>query len=114
MPNAGAGQAADGRLAAVAGSAAVGGPVAAALAAESLRDARPVSYWLDQPDAPAPQAALGGEEHCRPPRGRRWLLGLWTALLAKEHDPAREVVLMEARTIGWAASGRNGGFCSAT
>ena len=40
--------------------------------------------------------------------------GLWTALLAKERDPSRDVVLLEARTVGWAASGRNGGFCSAS
>ena len=40
--------------------------------------------------------------------------GLWTALLAKERDPGRDVVLLEANRIGWAASGRNGGFCSAS
>lgn len=41
-------------------------------------------------------------------------LGLWTALLAKRRDPGRRVVLLEAQTIGWAASGRNGGFCEAS
>ena len=40
--------------------------------------------------------------------------GLWTALLAKERDPSADVVLLEGRTAGWAASGRNGGFCSAS
>jgi glycine/D-amino acid oxidase-like deaminating enzyme len=40
--------------------------------------------------------------------------GLWTALLAKERDPSSDVVLLEARTVAWAASGRNGGFCSAS
>ena len=40
--------------------------------------------------------------------------GLWTALLAKERDPDRDVVLLEAASIGWAASGRNGGFCAAS
>ena len=114
MPNAGAGQAADGRLAAVAGSAAVGGPVAAALAAESLRDARPVSYWLDQPDAPAPQPALRGAVTADLAVVGGGFTGLWTALLAKERDPAQDVLLLEGRRIGWAASGRNGGFCSAS
>ena len=38
--------------------------------------------------------------------------GLWTALLAKERDPDRDVVVVEAATAGSAASGRNGGFCS--
>ncbi len=40
--------------------------------------------------------------------------GLWTALLARERDPSADVVLIEADTTGWAASGRNGGFCSAS
>ncbi|NUR70775.1 MAG: FAD-dependent oxidoreductase, partial [Hamadaea sp.] len=40
--------------------------------------------------------------------------GLWTALLAKERDPHRDVVLVEAGLCGGAASGRNGGFCAAS
>ena len=36
--------------------------------------------------------------------------GLWAALHAKREDPDRDVVLLEARTIGFGASGRNGGF----
>src|SRR6187402_2620317 len=40
--------------------------------------------------------------------------GLWTALLAKRRNPDARVALVEARTIGWAASGRNGGFVEMT
>ncbi|MGV8884793.1 MAG: NAD(P)/FAD-dependent oxidoreductase [Microbacteriaceae bacterium] len=40
--------------------------------------------------------------------------GLWTALLAKERNPELRVAVLEARTVGWAASGRNGGFCEAS
>ena len=40
--------------------------------------------------------------------------GLWTALQAKQRDSSMRVALLEGRTIGWAASGRNGGFCEAT
>ncbi len=36
--------------------------------------------------------------------------GLWTALRAKERDPGRDVVVLEAGRCGEAASGRNGGF----
>ena len=36
--------------------------------------------------------------------------GLWTAIIAKERDPSRDVVLIERATVGSAASGRNGGF----
>lgn len=41
-------------------------------------------------------------------------LGLWTAILAKERNPERSVVLLESQRIGWAASSRNGGFCEAS
>ena len=37
---------------------------------------------------------------------------MWTALLAKEQNPDREVVVLEQRETGAGASGRNGGFCS--
>jgi glycine/D-amino acid oxidase-like deaminating enzyme len=86
----------------------------ASLAAESLRDARPVSYWLDQPDAPAPRPTLRGAATADLAVVGGGFTGLWTALLAKERDPARDVLLLEGRRIGWAASGRNGGFCSAS
>jgi glycine/D-amino acid oxidase-like deaminating enzyme len=41
-------------------------------------------------------------------------LGLWTAVLAKQRNPEARVVLLEGRELGWAASGRNGGFCEAS
>ena len=40
--------------------------------------------------------------------------GLWTALLATERDPDAKVIVVEAQRVGWAASGRNGGFCEAS
>ncbi len=40
--------------------------------------------------------------------------GLWTALLAKVREPDRRVVVVEANRVGWAASGRNGGFCESS
>ncbi len=86
----------------------------ASLVAESLRDARPVSYWLDQPDAPVPRPALRGAATADLAVVGGGFTGLWTALLAKERDPARDVLLLEGRRVGWAASGRNGGFCSAS
>jgi len=35
--------------------------------------------------------------------------GLWTAIIAKERDPRRDIVLLDALEVGSAASGRNGG-----
>ena len=40
--------------------------------------------------------------------------GLWAAVHAKTRDPDRRVVLVEADSIGSGASGRNGGFVSAS
>ncbi len=80
----------------------------------ALIDAIPVPFWLDSPDAPTHCEPLGADTHCDLVVVGGGYTGLWTALLAKERDPAREVVLLEGRTVGWAASGRNGGFCAAS
>lgn len=82
--------------------------------ASALADAAPTPYWTDRPERPAPTdplttavdaglAVIGGGYS-----------GLWTALLAKERDPEADVVLVESGLCGHAASGRNGGFCSAS
>ncbi|MEU6991382.1 FAD-dependent oxidoreductase [Streptomyces sp. NPDC046465] len=80
----------------------------------SLADARPLSYWLDDPGRPAPEPALTGDDRCDLLVVGGGYSGLWTALIAKERDPHRDVVLVEGREAGWAASGRNGGFCAAS
>jgi glycine/D-amino acid oxidase-like deaminating enzyme len=40
--------------------------------------------------------------------------GLWTALHAAQRNPSQTVVLVDAERVGWAASGRNGGFVDAS
>ncbi len=88
--------------------------VASARAAKALAAARPVSYWLDQPDVPAPQPPLAGRDSADLAVVGGGFTGLWTALQAKEADPGRDVVLLEARQVAWAGTGRNGGFCAAS
>ncbi|GAA1370872.1 NAD(P)/FAD-dependent oxidoreductase [Streptomyces beijiangensis] len=83
-------------------------------AAQSLAEARPVSFWLEDPGKPETRPALTGEETCDLLVIGGGYSGLWTALLAKERDPQRDVVLIEGHEVGWAASGRNGGFCAAS
>jgi glycine/D-amino acid oxidase-like deaminating enzyme len=82
--------------------------------ARSLAGSEPTPYWLDDPAAPEPAETLVGSVTADLAVVGGGFSGLWTALLAKERDPSRDVVLLEAATAGWAASGRNGGFCSSS
>ncbi|MFJ7417112.1 NAD(P)/FAD-dependent oxidoreductase [Streptomyces uncialis] len=82
--------------------------------ADALAGTAPRSHWLDSQDAPAARPALTEDTTCDLAVVGGGLSGLWTALLAKERDPSQDVVLVEARTAGWAASGRNGGFVSSS
>jgi glycine/D-amino acid oxidase-like deaminating enzyme len=83
-------------------------------AAAALADYSPTSYWLDRTDAPPATPRLTGGTGARLAVIGGGFTGLWTALMAVERDPSADVVLLEARRVGWAASGRNGGFCSAS
>ena len=78
-----------------------------------LSHMQPALYWLDEdPLEPLPHATLIGDattDLCIVGAG---YTGLWTAILAKEKNPEREVILLEQRETGAGASGRNGGFCS--
>ena len=77
-------------------------------------DASPRSFWLDTlPERPLhpPLEQARDADLCIVGGG---FTGLWAALYAKELDPAREVVLLEATRCGNGASGRNGGFLEAS
>lgn len=80
----------------------------------ALRDASTTPFWLDDPARPEARPFLAGESSTDLLVVGGGFAGLWTALIAKERQPDRRVVLVEANRIGWAASGRNGGFCEAS
>jgi glycine/D-amino acid oxidase-like deaminating enzyme len=80
-----------------------------------LAQVQPELWWLDS-DPLEPESHPGligdlGADLCVVGAG---YTGLWTALLAKERDPLREVIVIEQYETGAGASGRNGGFCSAS
>lgn len=73
-------------------------------------DAVQRSYWLDSLPERTPHPPLEAvidADLCIVGGG---YTGLWAALHAKQFDPGRDVVLLEATRFGGGASGRNGGF----
>ncbi|MBY4679103.1 NAD(P)/FAD-dependent oxidoreductase [Marinobacterium arenosum] len=63
-------------------------------------------YWLDNEAAPAPEPALKGSISCDLLIVGAGFTGLWAAIHAKEQNPNRDVVLIEAQCIAIGASGR--------
>ncbi|MCD6639857.1 MAG: FAD-binding oxidoreductase [Nocardioides sp.] len=84
------------------------------LVAQSLEASRQAVFWLEDLPAREARPRLHGEERADLVVVGGGYLGLWAALNAVRRDPGRRVVLLEANTVGWAASGRNGGFCEAS
>ncbi|QNN52156.1 NAD(P)/FAD-dependent oxidoreductase [Nocardioides mesophilus] len=80
----------------------------------SLAEVRHAVFWLEDPSRPDPLPALAHREEADLLVVGGGYTGLWSALRAKERDPGRDVVLLEAGRCGEEASGRNGGFASAS
>ncbi|WP_125611768.1 NAD(P)/FAD-dependent oxidoreductase [Specibacter cremeus] len=80
----------------------------------SLAGTRNVPFWIDDVGPITPGVPLTGEHSADLVVVGAGYCGLWTALLAKQEDPARRVMVLESHTVGWAASGRNGGFVDAS
>jgi hypothetical protein len=78
----------------------------------SYADAKPPPFWLDEADAAEATEPLAGERDAELVIVGGGLSGLWAALLAREEEQQREVVLLEGERIACGASGRNGASCS--
>ncbi|HET8785508.1 MAG TPA: FAD-binding oxidoreductase [Candidatus Limnocylindrales bacterium] len=77
----------------------------------------PVSYWLRDPAPPDiadPPLAAGDRLTADIAIIGAGFTGLWTAVALTDTDPSLRVVVLEAATVGYGASGRNGGFCEAS
>ncbi len=82
--------------------------------AADLSEASSTPFWVDHKDRPEPRPALSGEVHTDLLVIGGGFTGLWAALLALEENPGRSVLLVDGQQLGWAASGRNGGFVAAS
>src|SRR5450631_3719336 len=80
----------------------------------ALEHASSTPLWCEDVRRPGPRPALGGDLDVDLAVVGGGFTGLWAALLALEEDPGRDVVVLEGARLGWAATGRNGGFCSSS
>lgn len=89
---------------------------AASVIRHALADTAHSVFWRDDlpPDLTPDRPALSGSHRADLVIVGAGYTGLWTALLATERDPGARIVVVEAQRVGWAASGRNGGFCEAS
>ena len=79
-----------------------------------LDGASSTPFWLDSANRPPARPGLVGETTADLVVVGGGLSGLWAALLALQEQPGRDVLVLEGHRLGWAASGRNGGFCAAS
>lgn len=84
---------------------------AASIGAKALQDAAPRPFWTDR-EAPRISERLDGDLTVDLAIVGGGFTGLWTAWRALDRNPDLQVVVLEAKRIGYGASGRNGGFIS--
>ena len=75
-------------------------------ALNALSDTRFTTYWLDSLDPVADEATLQQDTNCDLLVVGGGFCGLWAAIQAKEQDPGRDVMLIEAKSVANGASGR--------
>jgi glycine/D-amino acid oxidase-like deaminating enzyme len=68
------------------------------------------SFWLDRLGPLPRRPALEGDRDADVCVVGGGLTGLWTAYELRRADPSLDVVVLEARHVGFGASGRNGGW----
>ena len=70
-------------------------------------------FWWDSVEASATRPALSGDIDVDVVIVGAGFTGLWTAYYLMEHSPSTRVAVIEAKHVGFGASGRNGGWCHA-
>jgi glycine/D-amino acid oxidase-like deaminating enzyme len=76
--------------------------------------AAPLSLWHDDVGVEwGPATVLPGDREVDVAVVGAGYTGLWTAYYLAQADPTLRVAVLESRFVGFGASGRNGGWCSA-
>jgi glycine/D-amino acid oxidase-like deaminating enzyme len=73
-----------------------------------------VSYWLAASPAGPLRPPLRGSATTDVAIVGAGFTGLWTAIALTDTDPSLRVAVLEQESVGFGASGRNGGFCQAS
>ena len=74
-----------------------------------------ISYWLREPGPAAdPPLAAADRLDVDVAIVGAGFTGLWTAIALTDTDPSLRIAVLEAETVAFGASGRNGGFCEAS
>ncbi len=73
-----------------------------------------ISYWLAASPAGPRRPGLRGAARADVAIVGAGFTGLWAAIALTDTDPSLRVVVLEQETVGFGASGRNGGFCQAS
>ena len=80
----------------------------------ALADVKLTPFWLDDKNKPEKTQPVTTKTESDLTIIGAGFTGLWTALLAKQRNPNLEVIIIESNEVAYGASGRNGGFCSAS
>ncbi|MDA2989705.1 MAG: FAD-dependent oxidoreductase, partial [Actinomycetota bacterium] len=78
-------------------------------AIDAVQDAERSVYWLDRPERPAALPPLTQSIDADLVIVGAGFTGLWTALLAHDVDPDRDIVVIERTRVADGGTGRNGG-----
>ena len=83
-------------------------------AIDAVKDAERSVFWLDRPERPAALPPVTEDIDADLVIVGAGFTGLWTAIVANDVDPDRDIVVVERTRVADGGTGRNGGFVAAS
>lgn len=84
------------------------------VAIDAVKDAERSVFWLDRPERPAALPPVTEDIDADLVIVGAGFTGLWTAIVANDVDPDRDIVVVERTRVADGGTGRNGGFVAAS